>query len=241
MNMNSARAFLIMDTETVTDLDVLNKLGSEEDRQKYNEGEFMPKGYHRIVAISFIAYLQESEGEEKMAYESLVSKDSFKVIDRFLKVIRAFVEKINIYPVIVTFNGSRFDLPILRINILEHYESLSDKARAGAKYFMDTEDKWEKEKANYQRKYSDYHIDLYEIFPSRLEILCHRCGIRAKSTMKGREVERYYREDKLREIAIYCAEDVLAQAELLNRLLVIQGKEPIKIPQTVDECKVEIL
>ena len=27
--MNSARAFLIMDTETVTDLDVLNKQGKE--------------------------------------------------------------------------------------------------------------------------------------------------------------------------------------------------------------------
>ena len=239
--MSFVRAFLIMDTETITDLDVLNELGSEDDWQKYNEGEFMPKGYHRIVAISFIAYLQKETGEERIAYESIASEDPSKVIDRFLRIIYAFVERTGIYPVIVTFNGSRFDLPILRINTLEHYENLSDEAKAGARYFMDMRDKWEKERANYQRKYSDYHIDLFEVFPSRLEILCRRCGIKVKSVMKGKDVERFYREGRLEKIALYCAEDTLAQAELLNRLLLIQGEEPIKIPKSVNECKVKIL
>lgn len=239
--MGFTRAYLIMDTETITDLEILNELGTEEDWQKYNEGEFMPRGYHRIVAISFIAYLQKNTGEERVVYESIVSEDPAKVIDRFLRIIQAFVEKTNIYPVIVTFNGGRFDLPVLRINILEHYENLSDEAKAGARYFMDTGDKWERERANYQRKHSDYHIDLYEMFPSRLEILCSRCGIKAKSAMKGKDVENYYREGKLREIAQYCAEDTLAQAELLNRLLLIQGDAPIKIPSSVDECKIEVL
>lgn len=238
--MNDDRAYLIVDIETVPDLEVLEEVGSEEDRQKYEEGKFMPKGYHKIVAISYIAYLKRS-GEERFLYKSIASKDPSKVIDSFLRIIRAFVEKTNIYPIIVTFNGSNFDLPVLRINIIEHYERLSDEAKAGAKYFMDTGDKWEKEKANYQRKYSDYHLDLCEVFPSRLDVLCRRCGIKVKSAMKATDVESYFREGKLEEVALYCAEDVLAQAELLNRLLLIQGDQPIKIPQSINECKIEIV
>jgi len=223
--MSYRRAYLIFDIETVPDTDALEKVGTDRDRQKYAEGEFLSLGFHRIIALSYLAYLEGDKGE-KVKYEALASHDTSKLLDNFLTIICRFIDKAGIYPVIVSFNGNRFDLPVLRINILRHYPQLSDEARRGARYFMDTEDRWEREKANYQNKYSSYHIDLFEVFPARLELLCHLCGIEAKSNMRGNEVEGYYREGKLEEIAAYCAEDVMAQAKLLNKLLEIRG-EPI--------------
>ncbi len=46
--------------------------------------------------------------------------------------------------------------------------------------------------------------------------------------------------DYLKEIARYCAEDVLTLARIYSRFLEAKGEKPLVLPLSYEECEIEI-
>jgi 3'-5' exonuclease len=117
------------------------------------------------------------------------------------ELISSFVERIaQLAPQLVTFNGSSFDLPVLRYRALVY--SIAAPGLSARPYF---------------NRYTDDALDLCDVLSSfssqakvTLHELCRVIGLPGKPDgITGGEVEKYYREGRIREIADYCETDVV--------------------------------
>jgi 3'-5' exonuclease len=118
------------------------------------------------------------------------------------EIIESFVGRIADYrPQMVTFNGSSFDLPVLR------YRAMINRVSAPGL-----------ECRRYWYRYSDDCLDLYDALASfgaggkvSLNDLCRALGFPGKPEgMDGSEVDRYVQEGRIGEVAAYCETDVIS-------------------------------
>jgi len=132
------------------------------------------------------------------------------------ELITAFVERIaELAPQLVTFNGSSFDLPVLRYRAMVH--GVAAPGLFARPYF---------------NRYTDDAVDLCDVLSSftsqakgSLHEVCAVMGLPGKPEgMSGAEVERYYREGRIREIAEYCETDVVNTYRLWLRYELFRGK-----------------
>jgi predicted PolB exonuclease-like 3'-5' exonuclease len=116
-------------------------------------------------------------------------------------LISSFVDRIaELKPQLVTFNGSSFDLPVLRYRAMVH--GVAAPGLLLRPYF---------------NRYTEDAIDLCDVLSSfshqgkaTLHELCRVMGLPGKPDgMSGAEVEKYYRDGHIREIADYCESDVV--------------------------------
>jgi len=117
------------------------------------------------------------------------------------ELIASFVDKIAaLSPQLITFNGSSFDLPVLRYRAMVH--GVAAPGLAARPYF---------------HRYTEDAVDLCDVLSSFssqakaiLHEICRVMGLPGKPDgMTGAEVEKYYRDGHIREIAEYCESDVL--------------------------------
>jgi 3'-5' exonuclease len=116
-------------------------------------------------------------------------------------LIQAFADKIaERRPRLVTFNGSSFDLPVLRYRAMIHRISAPGLAAR-----------------NYFNRYTDDALDLCDVLTSfdqrakvSLHELCRVLGLPGKPDgIDGSQVEAYYRAGRIKEVAEYCESDVI--------------------------------
>jgi len=253
-NNNQQKLFIIFDIETLVEDELLKKAAKKNQLERYNdendEDYVPPAVYHLPVCIS---YLITNNGDfkfknrEKFVFKSFFSKDPSKVVDLFFKVLYKAIcltkRKDNPflpYPILVSHNGIKFDLPVLVMRAIKYYENLSEESKSGLKEFLDESDKWEKERANYRSKYSIYNLDTFYYFYSSLKSIALLWGLESKTFMDGSEVERFYKDGRFEEIAFYCAEDVLTLGRILNKLLIAKGDAKVALPKEIQCCKVII-
>ena len=118
-------------------------------------------------------------------------------------------------PQLVTFNGSSFDLPVLRYRAMTH--KVSAPGLAARPYF---------------NRYTDDAVDLCDVLSSfastakaSLHELCRVMGFPGKPQgMDGGEVEKYYRDGRIKEIAQYCESDVINTYRVWLRHELFRGK-----------------
>jgi predicted PolB exonuclease-like 3'-5' exonuclease len=131
-------------------------------------------------------------------------------------LIASFAEKIAaLSPQLVTFNGSSFDLPVLRYRAMVH--GVAAPGLAARPYF---------------HRYTDDAIDLCDVLSSfssqakaTLHELCRVMGLPGKPDgMTGAEVEKYYRDGHIRVIAEYCESDVLNTYRVWLRHELFRGR-----------------
>ena len=132
------------------------------------------------------------------------------------ELIAAFVDRIaELNPQLVTFNGSSFDLPVLRYRAMVH--KVPAIGLSTRPYF---------------KRYTDDAIDLCDVLSSfasnakcSLHELCRVMGLSGKPDgINGAEVEKYFREGRIREIADYCESDVVNTYRVWLRHELFQGK-----------------
>jgi len=132
------------------------------------------------------------------------------------EVIAAFVDRIaELNPQLVTFNGSSFDLPVLRYRAMLHkVPAIGLSARP------------------YFHRYTDDAIDLCDVLSSfapgakaTLHELSRVMGLPGKPVgIDGSQVAQYYRDGRSREIADYCESDVVNTYRVWLRHELFQGK-----------------
>jgi hypothetical protein len=251
--------YLIFDIETVVDNDFFESVASNKQKEKMkNETDFFhPAIYHIPIAISCLYTNNDNiivENDKNFKFISFISKngkeDEVKVINKFFEVLNGIItfsskkdigifskndRKIN-YPVLVTHNGTNFDLPVITLKALKYYDSLSDTSKNALSEYLNDKDKWEDSRPNYTNKNSKFNLDTNNIWNFTLKSICTLFEIEVKNTMDGSKVEEYYNQGKYDKVAKYCAEDVFALSKVLNKLLIAKGDKPIPLPETLDEC-----
>jgi predicted PolB exonuclease-like 3'-5' exonuclease len=132
------------------------------------------------------------------------------------ELITAFVNRVaDLNPQLVTFNGSSFDLPVLRYRAMKH--SIPAVGLAARPYF---------------NRYTEDAVDLCDVLSSfspqaksTLHELCRVLGLPGKpDDIKGADVDKYFREGRIREIAEYCESDVVNTYRVWLRHELFRGR-----------------
>src|SRR5262245_9361877 len=206
---------IVWDLETVPDLRgfaAANDLVGKSDVEVREPlGTKFPKHiYHSIVCIgALVAHWELDHWAVDAVGAPHVGERTEK------QLITAFCDKIAaLSPQLVTFNGNSFDLPVLRYRAMVH--GVSAAGLSARLYFhRDTEDA----------------IDLCDVFSSfsllgtaTLPAISRVMALTRKPKgFDGSEVERYFREGKIEEIADYCETDVVGTYQVWLRYELFRG------------------
>jgi 3'-5' exonuclease len=215
--MSDMGNIIAWDIETVPDLKGFaaanGHAGKTDDEIRAELGDKFPKHiYHSIVCIGALVAHREEGGH--WVVDAL---GALHVGERPEKeLIASFVDKIAaLSPQLVTFNGSSFDLPVLRYRALVH--GVAAPGLAARPYF---------------HRYTEDAVDLCDVLASfssqakaTLHELCRVMGLPGKPDgMTGAEVEKYYRDGHIRQIAEYRESDVLNTYRVWLRHELFRGR-----------------
>jgi 3'-5' exonuclease len=207
---------IIWDIETVPDLGRFAAArgldGRSDDDIRAELGDKFPKLiYHSIVCIG--ALIAHRDGGPWMV-DAVGAPHSGERSEK--ELISSFVDRIaELKPQLVTFNGNSFDLPVLRYRAMIHGVAAPGLAVRG-----------------YFNRYTDDAVDLCDVLSSfssqgktTLHELCRVMGLPGKPDgISGAEVEQYYREGRIREIADYCETDIVNTYRVWLRYELFRGK-----------------
>jgi 3'-5' exonuclease len=210
------KSIIVWDLETIPDLKGFAAAnghdGKTDDEVREALGDKFPKHiYHSIICIGALIAHQDADG---WVVDALGAPHVGERSER--ELIAAFVDRIaELNPQLVTFNGSSFDLPVLRYRAMVH--KLPAVGLSARPYF---------------HRYTDDAIDLCDVLSSfapgakaTLHELCRVMGLPGKpNSIDGGEVEKYFREGRIREIAEYCESDVVNTYRLWLRHELFQAK-----------------
>jgi predicted PolB exonuclease-like 3'-5' exonuclease len=207
---------IVWDIETIPDLRgfaaAKGLVGEREDEVRAEMGEKFPKLiYHSIVCIgALVAERREDHWEVSAVGAPNIGERSEN------EIISAFVNRIaDLSPQLVTFNGSSFDLPVLRYRAM-----VCGVAAPGLSL------------RPYFNRYTEDAIDLCDVLSSfspqnkaSLHELCRVMGIPGKPDgIGGADVERYCREGRIAEVAAYCETDVVNTYRVWLRYELFRGR-----------------
>ncbi len=219
---------LVFDIETVPDIESgrrlyhLDGLGDADvakvmfhkRREQTGDSEFLRHHLHRIITIS--AVLRHAD---TLRVWSLGDTDADEP-----ELIRRFFDGIDKYtPMLVSWNGGGFDLPVLHYRSLLHGISAPRYWDTGE---SDREFKWN----NYLSRYHARHTDLMDVLSgyqpraaAPLDEVAQILGLPGKLGMHGSEVWEQYQAGNIGDIRNYCEADALNTYLVFLRFELIRG------------------
>ena len=207
------QSVLVFDIETVPDvasgrrLYHLQGLSDEETSQamfalrRAKVGhDFLPHHLQKIVAISLVLANAKQVKVWSLGDEHSTEAD---LIQRFFSGLDKYC------PILVSWNGSGFDLPVL------HYRALMHGIQAPT-YWEVGEQRSEFRWSNYLNRFHYRHIDLMDVLAgyqnkafAPLDEIASLLGFPGKMGMDGSQVWPAYQAGQLQNIRDYCETDVL--------------------------------
>lgn len=184
-------------------------------RQETGESEFLRLHLHRVVAIS--AVLRAGDNLKVWSLGSPESQEH-ELIQRFFDGIERYG------PILVSWNGGGFDLPVL------HYRAL--KYGIAAPRYWDTgeainEHRWN----NYLGRFHGRHTDLMDVLSAYqaracapLDEVAALLGLPGKMGMSGAKVWESFLAGDIDGIRNYCETDVLNTYLVFLRFELIRGR-----------------
>jgi predicted PolB exonuclease-like 3'-5' exonuclease len=209
------RNVIVWDLETVPDLGgfaAANDLVSKSDVEVGEAiGDKFPKHiYHSIVCIGALIAHREPD---HWAVDAIGAPHVGERTEK--QLITSFCDKIaELTPRLVTFNGNSFDLPVLRYRAM--MRGVSAPGLSAGPYF---------------HRYTEDAIDLCDVLSSfspqgkaTLHEISRVMGLPGKPKgIDGGEVERYFHEGRIKEIADYCESDVVNTYQVWLRHELFRG------------------
>lgn len=221
-------SILVFDIETIPDIESgrrvlgLDALGDAEvwaamktQRLAQKGNDFMPAHLQRVVAISVA--LRKDDGFKVWSLGDESSTEG-ELVQRFFDGIEKY------RPVIVSWNGGGFDLPVL------HYRALLNGCIA-PRYWdnghFDRESKWDNYLARYQFRHTDL-MDVLALYSGRqnapLNEIAVMLGFPGKLGMDGSKVFDAWQGGDLAGIRAYCETDVLNTWLVYLRFELMRGR-----------------
>jgi hypothetical protein len=204
----TGRSYLVLDIETVPD--------PEMPWDAAKEG-FPPAPFHECVALG-VLWLDEDYrlkkmgvfGEKREGEGPGAEVDEGKTLSEFARFVG------NKRPHLITYNGRRFDLPVLANRMLRHGIPFTV-------YYSDRD---------YRYRYSDLgHVDLADVLTdhgaarmSKLDHVARLVGMPGKMDVDGSMVDQLYKEGRIEEIREYCLHDVVQTAFVFLRVELLRGR-----------------
>ena len=182
------------------DEDVANIMFSKRQQETDGRSDFLRYHLHKIVAISVVLHV-----DNRLTVWSLGDVDSPEedLIRRFFEGIERFT------PVLVSWNGGGFDLPVLHYRTLQH-------GIAAARYWDTGADDPSFRYNNYLGRFHWRHIDLMDVISgyqgravAPLDDIATLLGYPGKMGMSGKDVWGQYLKGDVDSIRNYCETDVL--------------------------------
>mgnify|MGYP003651627105 CR=1 FL=1 len=201
---------VVFDLETIPDLEAVSRIHAiephDEDRAQEIVGEkFCKLPLHRIACIG--ALIAESS-DNGWIVRSLGAPH---IGDRSeADLIESFTDRLNdLRPCLVSFNGSGFDLPVLR------YRAMVSRLSA----------------RGYFKRYSEDAVDLCDVLASftmqgkcKLDELSRILGLPGKPDgVDGSKVAEYVATGRIQEVADYCETDVVNTYRVWLRYELMRG------------------
>ncbi len=198
-----------------SDLEVIEAMVERRKQQTQGNSDFLPLYLHQVVAISVVV-----NTPEKVKVWSLgdLQASEKEIITRFFDGLDRYT------PILVSWNGCGFDLPVLHYRSLFHgivsprYWEIGDKDNAF---------RWN----NYISRYHQRHTDLMDVLAgyqsgnarAPLDEIAQMLGCPGKMGMGGGLVFEKYLAGRLQEIRDYCETDVLNTYLVYLRFQYIRG------------------
>jgi predicted PolB exonuclease-like 3'-5' exonuclease len=217
-------AFAVFDVETRVDKHLLNQvyfegqgLGDSEAFDRYREdlrrrrdSDFLPITLHLPISIAI-----GNVGDDYVlrSVESLALSDYSE--ENLAREFWARAERFE--GTLVSFNGRRFDVPVLELSALRH-------GIAAPIHF--SEDSLARNRHSATR-----HLDLFDYLTNfgavslagGLDLLLKMIGMPGKTGMDGSMVQEYFETGRLDEIHRYCRNDVVQTYFLFLRVALMRG------------------
>ncbi len=195
--------YLVLDIETVP-MDAAQGVDPDGDE----EDSFPALVRHRIVSVG-VLWLDHALRFKRLGIMGEGKPEADILLD-----LHGFMSRYR--PVLVTFNGRRFDLPVIVLRSMVHGLPMGW-------YFASQE---------YRRRYEPTrHVDLCDAlsdhgagrFPS-LGDMASAMGLPGKMGMDGSDVLAVWREGDMDRINAYCMMDVIQTAFVLMRFRLVCGR-----------------
>jgi len=226
--------YLVLDIETVPDLDrwkrpdVTPDTSTQPSAQapgaasasapgsRPDRGGFPPTWAHRVVVIGC---LWLDHGYRLKRFGVIGDRTAGPADQRERALLESFSRDVGkSRPVLVTYNGRSFDLPVIAMRSLCHGISLG----------------WYYRERNVRYRYSDEgHLDLCDWLADHgatrsgsLDAVARLIGLPGKVGVDGSQVEGLYQSGQLADIQKYCLADVAQTALLFLRFRLLQGQLP---------------
>lgn len=220
--MNTTSPILVFDIETIPDIETGRRLYpelkdlSDDDaltalialRQAEAGNDFMRLPLHKIACLSFLWVENGEFSLHSLALDRLTEADILR------KFFRAFAKK----PVLVSWNGSGFDVPVLLYRALHH------KISAPALFNSAN-------KPDYLYRYGEMHVDLMDKMSlyngyskQKLDTIAALCGFAGKGEIDGSQVVPMVQSGDWQKLTTYCESDVLNTWLIYLRWLILTGK-----------------
>ena len=198
---------LILDLETIPDT-------GRWQRPEGGEAAFPPTWAHRIIAIGFLVV----DHAYRVTRIGIVPAPDAATPDARERALLAELSRVieELRPVLVTYNGRSFDLPVIALRALCHGVPL----------------RWYYRDRGMRSRYSeDGHLDLCDWLAdhgatraSKLDQIARLIGLPGKVGIDGSQVEGLFLDGKLDLIESYCLGDVAQTALLFLRFRLLQGR-----------------
>tara|TARA_R110002124_G_scaffold250518_2_gene415587 strand:+ start:9806 stop:10579 length:774 start_codon:yes stop_codon:yes gene_type:complete len=206
---------VVFDLETIPDLEAVSRIHAiephdDEQAQEIVGTKFPKLPLHRIACIG--ALIAESS-DNGWIVRSLGAPH---IGDRSeADLIESFTDRLNdLRPCLVSFNGSGFDLPVLR------YRAMVNRLSAAGLYAR-----------GYFKRYSEDAVDLCDVLASftmqgkcKLDELSRILGLPGKPDgVDGSKVAEYVATGRIQEVADYCETDVVNTYRVWLRYELMRG------------------
>lgn len=203
------------DLETIPDLEAVSRIHGidphDDERAQEIVGEkFCKLPLHRVACIGALIAESSDKGWIVRSLGAPHMGDRSEA-----DLIGSFVDRLEeLRPCLVSFNGSGFDLPVLR------YRAMVNKLSAAGLYAR-----------GYFKRYSDDAVDLCDVLASfttqgkcKLDELSRILGLPGKPDgVDGSKVAEYVATGRVQEVADYCETDVVNTYRVWLRYELMRG------------------
>lgn len=223
--MISQSPILVFDIETIPDVDTGRRLYptlkdlDDADalsaltalRQAEAGTDFMRLPLHKVACLSFLWFDGMNFRLKSLSLETMSEQE---ILATFL---RAFDKK----PVLVSWNGAGFDIPVIMYRAMHH--KLSAPALFNSAH-----------KPDYLYRYGEMHIDLMDKMSlyngyqrQKLDTIASLCGFAGKGDIDGSQVVPMVQAGDWQKLTTYCESDVLNTWLIYLRWLILTAKADI--------------